>query len=395
MSLSIFLRNLRLFMRRVGERMRQERLSQTAAGLTFTTTLGLVPLATVALAIFTAFPLFKQFRLALQDYFLEALMPASIANTVMQFINGFADKARGMTLLGLAFLVITALAMLFTMERTLNQIWQVRPNKGLAQRMVVAWAVVTLGPVLLGVSLWLTGLATAKVAGYKTLAGATDMLSWLIPIVLAAAGWAVVYRTVPHTRVQWRHAVIGALAAALLFELAKRGFAAYLTSFGNFRQLYGAFAVVPIFLLWLYLCWLITLAGAVIAALLPTWGIVQQQRVTRTGDAFADSLAVVRALHAVRHHAPYTLTQQQLETQLKLPAIAVGDALNHLQKISWVAALAQEEGVCYSLIVEPEAVEMRPLVRATLIDATQPLPQIARLPVDTLEQMRLDQLLNS
>jgi membrane protein len=144
--------NAKSFGARVLARMREERLSQTAAGLTFTTTLAIVPLATVALAIFTAFPIFARFRKALQEYFLEALMPAMISDTVMQFINGFADKARGLTLLGLAFLVVTAFAMLITIESTFNQIWRVRATKGFTQRMVVAWAVLTLGPVLLGTS---------------------------------------------------------------------------------------------------------------------------------------------------------------------------------------------------------------------------------------------------
>jgi membrane protein len=389
MAFFTLIRNFRQFSRQVLEHMRQERLSQTAAGLTFATTLGIVPLATVALAIFTAFPLFKQFQRALQDYFLEALMPPTIADTVMQFINGFADKARGMTLLGLAFLVVAALTMLFTMERTLNQIWRVRPSRSLTQRMVVAWAVMTLGPVLLGVSLWVTGLAAAKVAGYKHLAGASDLMLWFIPVALATLGWTVVYRVVPHTTVRWRHAVIGALIAALSFELVKRGFAAYLTSFTNFRQLYGAFAVVPIFLLWLYICWLITLAGAVIAALLPQWGTVDRVRIARAGDAFADALAVTRALHAARSEEPFSLSLAQLEHTIDAPRGALQDALNTLQKTGWVTPVTVGEEQRYSLICEPAAVTLAPLVRALLVDSNIPVAPVLKAPLQAVENTML------
>jgi membrane protein len=377
--------NAKSFGARVVARMREERLSQTAAGLTFTTTLAIVPLATVALAIFTAFPIFARFRKALQEYFLEALMPAMISDTVMQFINGFADKARGLTLLGLAFLVVTAFAMLITIESTFNQIWRVRATKGFTQRMVVAWAVLTLGPVLLGVSLWLTGLAAAQVAGYKFLSGASDALLWLIPVLLSAAGWAVLYRTVPHTQVAWRHALIGALVAAVLFEIVKRGFASYLTSFANFRQLYGAFAVVPIFLLWLYVCWLITLAGAVIASILPTWGQQDKQRVARAGDAFADALAVTRALQAARSEEPFALSLAQLEHAIDAPRGALQDALNTLQKIGWVTPVAVGEEQRYSLICEPVAVTLAPLVRALLVDSGIPVAPVLKAPLQTVE----------
>jgi membrane protein len=385
MGLFAFARDLRQFAVRVVEHMRQERLSQTAASLTFTTTLAIVPLATVALAIFTAFPIFARFRKALQEYFLEALMPAMISDTVMQFINGFADKARGLTLLGLAFLVVTAFAMLITIERTFNQIWRVRANKGFTQRMVVAWAVLTLGPVMLGISLWLTGLAAAQVAGYRFLSGASDALLWLVPVLLSAAGWAVLYRTVPHTQVAWIHALIGALVAAVLFEIVKRSFAAYLTSFANFRQLYGAFAVVPIFLLWLYVCWLITLAGAVIASILPTWGQQDKQRVARAGDAFADALAVTRALQAARNTEPFALSLAQLEHTIDAPRGALQDALNTLQKIGWVTPVTVGEEQRYSLICEPAAVTLAPLVRALLVDSGIPVAPVLKAPLQTVE----------
>jgi membrane protein len=216
---------------------------------------------------------------------------------------------------------------------------------------------------------------------------------WFIPVALSTMGWAVVYRTVPHTQVVWRDALIGALVAAVLFEIVKRLFAGYLTSFANFRQLYGAFAVVPIFLLWLYLCWLITLAGAVIASILPTWGQRDKQRAVRAGDAFADALSVAAALHHARSTEPFSLDLAQLEHTIDAPRGALQDALNTLQKIGWVSQVAGTAEQRYALMCEPQAVVLSPLVRALLVDSNLAVAQPLKAPLAAVEQTPLSEVL--
>lgn len=390
-----FLQNFYGFTQRVIERMKQERLNQAAASLTFTTVLALVPLATVALAIFTAFPIFQNFRTALQDYFLEALMPAAISEQVMSFINNFAGKARGLTLLGALFLVVSALAMMLTMEATLNQIWQTRRSGKLLSRLVTYWGAITLGPMLVGISLYLTGLAAASVASIRGLSLASSLLLWLVPVMLSMLGWALVYKTVPHARVRWRHALMGALIAALLFELIKRGFAVYLTRFANFGQLYGAFAVVPIFLLWLFLCWLITLGGAVITAIAPSWGRPHHTRVARVGDALADAIEVLKILHSSRNALPFSVDFEGLIEATELPRSAVRDALQTLQSIGWVSEMPDDEKITvrYALLAEPAAVSIKPLLDATVLDATHPKLAFLSEHITTLQNMSMANLL--
>jgi membrane protein len=387
------LKNLKDYAQRVLVRMTEERLSQAAASLTFTTVLAIVPLATVTLAVFTAFPMFGDFRAALQDYFLRALMPAAISEQVMGFINNFAGKARGLTIMGVIFLVVTALAMMLTVEGALNQIWRTRRSGKFMSRMVTYWGALTLGPVLLGISLYLTGMAAASVAGInvKVLTFVPSLMLWFVPVLLAALGWALVYKTVPHASVSWRHAFIGALVAALLFELIKRGFAIYLTRFANYRELYGAFAVVPIFLLWLFLCWLITLAGAVIAALAPSWGRRDRVRTPRVGDALADAIDVLRALQRARSAEPFALDFEALIEQTDLPRIAAQDALAKLQTIGWVSEIAQTEEapLRYAFIADPAAVSFKPLLDATVLDATHPKLAFLSARLATMQSMSL------
>jgi membrane protein len=391
----ITLKNIVQFGRRVYVRIDEERLNQAAASLTFTTVLALVPLATVALAIFTVFPMFLKVRTALQDYFLESLMPAAISETVMGFVNGFADKARGLTVIGLIFLLVSALAMMLTVEQSMNQIWRTSTRAGLATRLLAYWGALTLGPLLLGVSLYVTALAAAKVSNPNLFGPLSELLLWAVPVVLAAASWALVYRTVPHTKVVWKHAWIGALVAALLFEVVKRGFAAYLSGYANYKQLYGAFSVVPIFLLWLYLCWLITLAGAVVAALAPTWGQRQAHRVARVGDVLADCLDVLRCLNRARVTEPFTQDFEQIVTVTVLPRNAVQDALALLQSLQWVAVLKLEgeDAERYSLIADPQTLTLKPLLDKTTMDADHPKLALFAGPLGELRQMKLAQAL--
>src|SRR5215213_2649604 len=140
----------------VGRRLDEERLPQVAGSLTFTTVLALVPVLTIALAIFTTFPLFKTFRTALEAYFIQSLMPKGIANTILGYLNQFASQARRLSAVGAVVLIATAIAMLAMVDRTFNRIWSVRTARPFTQRILVYWATVTLGPLLIGISITVT-----------------------------------------------------------------------------------------------------------------------------------------------------------------------------------------------------------------------------------------------
>jgi len=296
-----FFASARDIARFVGCRMREERLAQVAASLTYTTTLSLVPLVTIILAVFTALPVFGHIEDSLHTFLLRNLMPVNISDSIFHYLNQFAVKARGLTLVGLFFLTVTAVATMLTVDRALNKIWHVRRARPLYQRILVYWAALTIGPILLGLSMTLTSyLATASVGFVKRPTLAVAILIDLVPLLLLTFAYAALYVYVPNRRVQWRDALIGGFCGALGFEISKRIFAIYVARFPTYTAIYGALAALPLFLLWVYLSWLITLIGATIAASLPE---LYQRRWTRAwipGQDFADALIVLRALYRAR-----------------------------------------------------------------------------------------------
>jgi membrane protein len=248
-------------------RARQERLPQAAGSLTFTTLLSIVPLAAVGFALFTRFPLFGPFETALEDLLLRNLLPADIARTVLGTVHQFAVRASGLTLVSSLFLVVTAIAMLLTVENALNRIWNVKRSRPLFKRLGLYLVVLALGPPALGVSLWATSYVLGVSMGWigPLPPSATFVLN-MGPVALSWAGLACLFYIVPNTSVRRRDAIAGGLCASIALELGKRGFATYLVTIPTYKAVYGAFAVFPIFLLWVYFSWLVTLAAALIAA---------------------------------------------------------------------------------------------------------------------------------
>ncbi|HNK19866.1 MAG TPA: YihY family inner membrane protein, partial [Piscinibacter sp.] len=288
------LRTLRL-------RFREDHLGLTASSLTFTTLISLVPLVTVTLAIFSAFPMFASFQEALQKYFLQSLVPDNIAKPVMAALTQFAAKANRLGSVGLVFLVLAALALMLTIDRTLNAIWRVRNPRPIAQRVLVYWAAATLGPLVLGVSLSLTSYVLSASKGIVSeLPGGLSLLLNTIEFLLLAAGMASLFHYVPNTYVQWRHAIAGGVFVSVGFEVAKKGLAWYITQVPTFAVVYGAFATLPILLVWIYLGWVIVLLGAVIAAYAPSLQMHVARWPDRPGSRFGLALALLHELERAR-----------------------------------------------------------------------------------------------
>lgn len=261
---------VRDLLRFAGQRLREERLPQVAGSLTFTTVLALVPLLTIALAVFTTFPLFDTFRRALDSYFLRSLIPAGIASTILDYLNQFASQATRLSAVGAVALIATAVAMIGTVDRTFNRIWRVRTRRPFAQRVLTYWAVITLGPLLIGVSISVTGYLFAATNGVVLklpLLGA--VMFTLVSLALTAGAFTLLYMVVPNRLIDWRDAACGGVLAAIAFELSKRLFAVFIASFPTYTVLYGALAAIPLFLVWIYLGWMITLMGATLTAALP------------------------------------------------------------------------------------------------------------------------------
>lgn len=355
-------------MRTLRQRFREDRLGITAGSLTFTTMISLVPLATVTFAIFTAFPMFASFRKALEVYFLQNLVPDAIAKPVLQQLTLFASKANRVGAVGLVVLVFTAIALLLTIDRSLNAIWRVRQPRPLAQRVLVYWATATLAPLVLGVSLSLTSYAVSESRGLvEALPGGVSLLLGVVELGLMAAGMSALFKFVPNTHVRWGHAALGGLFVAVGFELAKRGLAWYLGLAPTYTTIYGAFAALPILLSWIYLGWVIVLLGAVIAAYAPSLQMRVVRQAATPGWRFTLALTVLRELAGAQHGPARGVALTALCERLRLDPLQVEPVVEQLQRLDWVGCLAEDGLARHVLLVEPARTPVAPLVQALLL----------------------------
>jgi len=237
-----------------------------AAALTLTSLLSLVPLLVVSLAIFNAFPVFKAFSAEIQDFVFKNFLPA-FGDVAKPYINEFVHQASRLPAIGMIFLIITAVLVLFTMEETFNLIWRVKKRRQGVAAFLLYWAILTLSPILLGLSLVISSyiISLPLILDTANYLGIYSYLLSAVAFLLAFISLTLIYVALPNCSVKFRHGAIGALIATLLFGLAKDAFAFYLINFPTYHLLYGALAVLPIFIVWVYLLWIIILFGAVIS----------------------------------------------------------------------------------------------------------------------------------
>lgn len=354
------------------ERFREDRLGITASSLTFTTTISLVPLFTVALAIFSAFPMFDRLQVTLQRWLVQSLVPPDIAKQVFSYLNQFAGKAGQIGWAGALVLLVTALALILTIDRKLNDIWRVRQPRSFTQRVLVYWAVLTLGPLLLAGSLTVTTYAVTASRGVVSgLPGGVRFLLDTVQFALLTGGIAALYRYVPNTRVRWSHALIGGIFVATGLELAKKLLAWYLAQVPTYSVVYGTFATVPILLVWFYVAWVIVLLGAVVSAYLPSLLSGIARRGDTPGWSFQLALEVLEQLDTARDTAPKGLSLEALAQVLRVDALQLEEPVAALVALDWLGRL-DEDGERYVLLVAPGDTLMAPLVERLLL-ARQPI----------------------
>lgn len=263
---------LRAFGAHLWRHFREDRSFDAAAALSYTSLLALVPLMAVVLGVVSAFPVFDRWANELESYIFANFVPAA-GDAVQEYLNQFVERTAGLTGAGTLFLIITALVLMATIERSLNRIWRVSKPRRITGRLLTYWSVLTLGPLLMGASLALTSyLAALPLLAPEAVRGVLQAFFLnLTPFFVAMIGFALVFLVVPNRSVRVRHALAGAFVSAVLFEGAKRGFVLYVTHFPTYEKLYGALAAVPIFLVWIYLSWVVVLLGASVAAALTTF----------------------------------------------------------------------------------------------------------------------------
>ncbi|MEP7061235.1 MAG: YihY family inner membrane protein [Betaproteobacteria bacterium] len=260
---------MRAFLRHLGSGVRDLELSRTSAALSFTTLVALVPLATVAVATVAHFPIFEVWLGALEKFLLRHMLPGSASAIVHTYVVGYADRAAQLRGVSLIVIALTAILLFAMVEREINVIFGVTRLRPLVRRVPIYVLGLTVGPVLVGASIWLSTWIMAQ--SRAIIPRETTLGQWIVaplPIVLTAIALALTYKLVPNRPVRWAPAIIGGTLASIAFEVMKHGFAWYLTRVPTYEFIYGALAALPVFLIWLHLCWTIVLVGALLAAAL-------------------------------------------------------------------------------------------------------------------------------
>ncbi|MET1078828.1 MAG: virulence factor BrkB family protein [Pseudomonas sp.] len=242
----------------------------SAAALTYTTLFAVVPVMTVTFAMLSAIPAFQGVGEQIQSFVFRNFVPSS-GETVQQYLSSFTSQARQLTWVGVVLLAATSFMMLVTIEKAFNTIWRVRqPRRGVSS-FLLYWAILSLGPLLLGAGFAMSTYVTSLelISGPHALPGVATLLG-MMPLIFSVAAFTLIYVAVPNARVPAKHALLGGLFTAILFEAAKALFGLYVSLFPGYQLIYGAFATVPLFLLWIYLSWLIVLFGAELVCNLAT-----------------------------------------------------------------------------------------------------------------------------
>jgi len=321
-------------------RAQQARLPQVAGSLTFSTVLSLVPLLAVALALFTVFPQFADLREALEKNVLRGLLPDPFATTILRYLNDFAAKATRVGAAGFAVFAVTALTMVMTVDHALNDIWHVGARRSLVQRILVYWALITVGPLLIAASLTLTSMVTSMSMGVmhqlpRPVRSALDAA----PVLFSCAVFTALYIVVPNRRVDWRDAVTGGLVASVMDELLSRSFASYV-SHGTVLTVYGALAAMPVFLLWIYFSWFTVLFGAAIAATVSGLRLTRFADETLAGNRFVTAVGLLKLLLEARTgSAMAELSTIELALRVRSPEEEVFELLAEMERLGYVRQL--------------------------------------------------------
>ncbi|AKA38702.1 virulence factor BrkB family protein [Yersinia ruckeri] len=265
------------FGRMLCRRIDQDGLTMLAGHLAYVSLLSLVPLVTVIFALFAAFPIFTEISIQLKSFVFAHFMP-STGHVIQNYIEQFIANSSRMTTVGTCGLIVTALLLIYSVDSVLNTIWRSKNKRSMVFSFAVYWMVLTLGPILVGASMaissYLLSLNWLAATGMNRL---IEQVLRIFPLLLSWISFWLLYSVVPTVQVPVKDALVGALVAAILFELGKKGFALYITLFPSYQLIYGVLAVIPILFLWVYWSWCIVLLGAEITVTLGEHRFLRRQ----------------------------------------------------------------------------------------------------------------------
>lgn len=357
------LRRLSGFLKFVARRFNDDHCFEVASALTYTTLLSLVPLLTIAITVASAFPAFNAWVLELRGFILANLVPQAASKVITVYMEQFSTKAAGLTAIGIVALAVTAFILMLTIDGAFNAIWRVRRMRPMVQRFLIYWAALTMGPLLIGGSISITTYLINFSLAFVHAPALGIFALKLMPVVLTAFAFALLYRTIPNRYVPISHALIGALVAALAFELMKFLLATYIAYFPMYTLVYGTFAALPIFLLWIYLSWVTVLLGAVVAASLSHWRGDAWQRARVPGWQFYEAIRLLRALDGSRRRGQNP-TLQQLRAVVHL---GLEDLEELLEELSNAGLVRRLQGNRWLLTREPDRIRAYEVYRSLVL----------------------------
>lgn len=354
----------------VARRFQEDHGLQTASSLTFTTLLSLVPIITVALTLISAFPVFHGMSGVIQNWVFDNMVPES-ADLIEKYADQFIDNAEKLTAVGIVFLAVTSIMLLMTIDDAFNDIWRVRRARPMLQRVLIYWALITVGPLLIGGSLSLSSWLMSASAGWtKDIPYASVTLIKFSAIALTCIALALLYYAMPNRPVKIRDAITGGVLAGVVFELTKHGFGFYITQFPTYKLVYGAFAAVPVFLMWLYISWLVVLLGAVAVAALPEWRQQSVQGRLAPGSNFVYALQVLKVLWQAQQRGD-VVTVAGLHSALHMRYERIEIILETMQRALWVNRAVP---VGWVLHRNPATIAVADVYKLFVFDPELPVP---------------------
>ena len=315
------------FLRFVLRRWSEDRCPQIAGSLAFTTLLALVPVFAIAVAMLSRAPFFEEVMVQVKVFLLQNLVPEIADKIITVYMEQFRENAGRLTTVGLVALLFTAMALMLTVDRSINAIWRVRRSRPFWISVLSYVVLLSVGPLLIGVSVSITTYLMALSARVDVPEGAHSVLLQAAPAAVSAVAFFLLYRLVPNRRVPWQHAAAGGVLAAVVFEFAKEVFAFYVAHAPAYSVVYGTFAALPFFLLWVYVSWLVVLFGAELAASLDYWKGRKWKRVDAAHARFGDAVAVARLLF---HAAGKPVDFESLRLETGMPQDELENALHHM-----------------------------------------------------------------
>lgn len=311
---------------------------QTASSLAYTTLLSIVPLVTVMFSLFGKISVLQEFSDAMQDFIFSNFVP-QFGWTIQGYIADFSTKASQLTISGIVVLVVIAIMLMATIDNAFNRIWFVKNKRNPVSRLLVYWAVLTMGPVLIGVGLATTSylLSLSVVIDVESSFNLKSRLLGWLPFLTTSTAFTLLYILVPNCHVPKKHAILGGITCAILFEFAKYGFGVYVKEMPSYENIYGAIAIIPLFLIWIYVSWVIVLFGAHITFCLSSFRLQDEvESRSKGGWTYLDALRVLDCLYQAQKEGRTVSVTDLRKGSILLPHYQMNDMLEYLQRFKWV-----------------------------------------------------------